>query len=106
MKRHRRQLLGASERQAPAEERAAPREERRVIQVEYFRAKAAECEEKAEAAKHTEAKRMFKEATRQWRYRRPIGLLPAFTFLRLKQHRLRHRRLPLNFQETRLTFPH
>ncbi len=41
MKRHRRQLLGASERQAPAEERAAPREERRVIQVEYFRAKAA-----------------------------------------------------------------
>ena len=35
--------------------------------AEYFRTKAAECEEKAEAARDTEAKRMFREAAQHWR---------------------------------------
>jgi len=35
--------------------------------AEHFRAKATECEEKAAAAKDSEAKRMFLEAATHWR---------------------------------------
>lgn len=35
--------------------------------AEYFRARAAECEEKAKVAKDVEAKRVFREAAMHWR---------------------------------------
>jgi hypothetical protein len=35
--------------------------------ADYFREKAAECEQKARATRDLEAERMFLEATRMWR---------------------------------------
>jgi len=42
-------------------------EEAMPTRAEYFRARAAECEEKAKAAKDPEAKRMLLEAAKHWR---------------------------------------